>query len=126
MAKIKLGNRPKNFKRIVKFKHLDGSEAAIEVQYKYRTRSEFGSFVDVLFADAKEKAPEDGKFSMTELMAKTGDRNAQYLGEILDGWDLDEPLTRENLQQLCDELPAAASALMEDYRTAILDGRVGN
>ena len=126
MAKIKLGNRPSNFKRVVKFQMIDGSDGAIEITYKYRTRSEFGKFIDGLFADAKEESPKNGDFSMADLMNKTRDKNAAYLIDVVDGWNLDEQLTLETAAQLCDEYPAAATEIMETYRSAIVDGRVKN
>lgn len=126
MAKIKLGNRPKNFKRVVTFPMLEGGDGSIEVTLKYRTKTEFGQFIDGLFADAKEKQPEDGQFSMADLMGKARDKNAAYLLDVVEGWNLDEPLNRETAEQLCDELPAAAAEIMETYRKAIVEGRLGN
>ena len=69
---------------------------------------------------------EDGQFSMTDLMQKTAGSNAQYLMKVLDAWNLDEDLTLANAQQLADELPAAAAAIMEMYRLAVTEGRLGN
>lgn len=123
MAKIKLGNRPKNFKREVSFPMLDGTQGTIECSFKYRTRTEFGAFLDKVFADAGETSPQ---FAMAELMEKTRDKNADYLIQVLDGWNLDEELSQANLQQLADECPGAVNAVMEAYRAAILDGRLGN
>jgi hypothetical protein len=127
MAKIKLGSRPKSFKRVIKFPLLEGGEGAIECIYKYRTRSEFGEFIDRMMeaAGAKEKA--DGeKFSMAELMERTAGANADYIMDVLDGWSLDEDLSKANLQQLADEYPAAVTAIMETYRAACIEGRLGN
>jgi len=124
--KIKLGSRPKSFKRVVTFPMVEGGDGAIEVSFKYRTRTEFGQFIDSLFDAAKEEKPKDGDFSMADLMGKTGDKNAAYLLDTIDGWNLDEPLNRETAEQLCDELPAAATAIMEAYRAAIVEGRVKN
>lgn len=132
MAKIKLGNRPKSFKRIVKFPMLEGGEGAIECTYKYRTRTEFGIFIDQMVATAeaagakKEAEANAEKFSMTNLMERTAGQNADYILDVLDGWNLDEDLNKVNVQQLADELPAAALAIMETYRTAITEGRLGN
>ena len=128
MAKVKLGNRPKNFKRNVEFDMLDGTKGNIECVYKYRTRSEFGAFVDEMVDKANPANPDETpkQFSMTELMEKTKDTNADYLLKVLDGWNLDEELSRESLQQLADEVPAAVGAMMETYRAAILEGRLGN
>lgn len=124
--KIKLGNRPKNFKRVITFPLIEGGEGAIEVTYKYRTRQEFGSFIDGIFAAAKEEQPQDGEFKMSDLMGKTRDKNAAYLLEVIEGWNLDEPLNRETAEQLCDELPAAAAEIMEQYRASVVEGRLKN
>ena len=127
MAKIKLGSRPKNFTSVVKFPLLEGGEGSIEVKFKYRTRVEFGKLIDKLMDAAGEKPKADGeKFSMADLMEKTAGSNADYILDVVDGWNLDEDLTRANVQQLADEIPAAASAIMETYRTATTEGRLGN
>lgn len=125
-AKIKLGARPETFKHIVKFPMLDGSEGAIEVEYIYRTRKEFGVFVDEVFAAAKEERPEGEEFSWAALMEKTSGANAEYVMKAVKGWNLDEPFTKLNVQQLADELPAAVTAIMDAYREAITQGRLGN
>lgn len=128
MAKIKLGNRPKNFKKVVKFPMLDGSEGSIEVTYKYRTRSEFGVFIDGILEAAGEKKgqSEDEKFSMAKLMQQTAGANADYVLDAVEGWNLDEDFTKDAVQQLSDEIPAAVNAIMETYRVAITEGRLGN
>jgi len=126
-SKIKLGSRPKSFTRIVKFPMLEGGEGSIECTFKYRTRSEFGVFIDALVESAGAKPKEDGeKFSMAELMERTAGQNAKYILDVLEGWNLDEDLNQANVQQLADELPAAAAAIMETYRTACVEGRLGN
>lgn len=127
MAKIKLGSRPKSFTRVVKFPMLEGGEGSIECTFKYRTRSEFGVFIDALVESAGAKPKEDGeKFSMEELMERTAGQNAKYILDVLESWNLDEDLNQANVQQLADELPAAAAAIMETYRTACVEGRLGN
>lgn len=127
MAKIKLGARPANFTSVVKFPLLEGGEGSIEVKFKYRTRVEFGKFIDKLMDAAGEKPKAEGdKFSMAVLMEKTAGANADYILDVVDGWNLDEDLTRANVQQLANEIPAAATAIMETYRTATTEGRLGN
>lgn len=126
MAKIKLGQRPRNFKLPVKFKLLDGEDVSIECVFKYRSRKEFGQFLDDFFAAANEQPPADGKFSMADFMGKVGEKNAEYLSQVLEGWNLDEEFCLENLRRLADELPGAVSAIMESYREAVQEGRLGN
>lgn len=126
-SKIKLGSRPKSFKRVIKFALLEGGEGAIECTFKYRTRKEFGEFIDRMMEASGAKAkPEDDKFSMAELMERTAGQNAQYIMDVLDGWSLDEELNLHNVQQLSDEYPAATNSIMEAYRAAIIEGRLGN
>jgi len=128
MAKIKLGATPKNFKKTVTFPMLDGSTGSIEITYRYRTRTDFGLFIDELMESAKVKAPKDAdaEFSMADLMEKTAGSNADYVLQVVDGWNLDEDLTHGNVQQLADEMPAAVNAIMETYRVAVTEGRLGN
>lgn len=127
MAKIKLGSRPASFKKTVTFPMLDGSTGSIDITYKYRTRKEFGKFIDALMEAAGEtKRPDDEKFSMADLMDKTTGSNADYVLQVVDAWSLDEDLTHDAVQQLSDELPAAINTIMESYRIAITEGRVKN
>lgn len=126
MPKIQLGKRPESFKAVVTFPMLDGSQGAILCEFKYRTKREFGQFIDRINTDAGEEMPADGKFSLERLMGKTVDKNAVYLSEVLLSWDLDQPLTLENLDELANTLPAAAIAIMERYRIATQEGRLGN
>lgn len=127
MAKIKLGNTPKTFNRTVTVEMLDGTKGSVDCTFRYRTRVEFGAFLDSLFKDAGVKAPDaDEKVAIAELMARTRDTNADYLLQVLDGWNLDDELNKDNLQQLCDEFPGVANSIMETYRTQISEGRRGN
>jgi hypothetical protein len=125
-TKIKLGNRPTSFKKTVTFQLHEGEQGAIDCQFKYRTRTDFGAFVDAMFKDAGQPTPTSADFSMKRLMESTRDKNADYLLEALDGWDVDRPLDRTNAQQLADELPGAIVAIMEGYRAACVEGRMGN
>lgn len=127
MAKIVLGNTPKSFKRAITVDMLDGTKGSIEVTFKYMTRTAFGKFLDGVFADAGVTATDsDAKVVIAEVMAKTRDTNAEYLIKILDGWNLDEDLSKANLQQLCDEFPGVANTLMEVFRTSITEGKAKN
>ena len=83
MAKIVLGKRPKNFKRTVQFDLPEGGKGAVEATFVYRTRTEFGAFVDELLEGAgvaaKGQGDEDVKLSLKEALEKTVDTNAEYL-----------------------------------------------
>lgn len=130
MAKIKLGNRPKNFKRTIKVDLPEGGTGEVEMSYIYRTRTEFGQFIDAMMEDAGVKqvsqSDEDQKFSLEEALAKTRDTNADYIMKVADGWNIDAEFSRANVAQLCDELPGVAVEIMNTYRAAVTEGRLGN
>lgn len=151
MAKIVLGKRPKNFKHSVKVQMLDGTEGVIEISYIYRTRKEFGEHVDswhkeredlaslemeeilknreVEIENAKKEGVDPPKFdllSQAMLQTKSIEASADYIMTIADGWDLDAPFSKESLEQLADEIPAASAAISSAYRSACTEGRLGN
>jgi hypothetical protein len=126
MAKIVLGTRPKNFKAKVTFPLLDGTEGLIEVSFRYRTRTEFGELIDALMNEATAGESTEEKLSLADALTKTRDTNAEYILKVADGWNLEEKFNLENVAQLCDEFPAAAMAIMNTYRSAITEGRLGN
>lgn len=129
-SKIKLGQRPKTFKPFpVKFElPEDGTEATIEVTYKYRTRKEFGALVNEMYADAGIVQPktESGSVDFEKLHQQLGEKSAGHLLKSIEAWNLDERLGLESLKQLCDEMPAAAAALSMAYAAACTEGRLGN
>lgn len=128
MPQIKLGSRPKSFARVVKFKDVDGTELTAPITYKYRTRKEFGEWLDALpkMPEAKDAAGEDGVFSSEKYLDLVSAWNANKIEQMLEGWGLDEEFTAANIKQLCVELPACADAVIEEYRAAILEGHLGN
>lgn len=123
MSKITLGKPPKTFAPVtVRFPMPDGSEGVIEAVFKYRSRKEFGAFLASTFkVDEPQGTPD-----LAAVMEATVQKNGAYLAEVLDSWSLDEKLTPETAAQLADEVPAAASALMEAYTRAVTEGRLGN
>ena len=130
MAIIKLGKRPKHFTRKITVPLPEGGDGSVEIRYLYRTRTEFGAFVDELLSAANVKpasqAEEDVAFSLKAALEATRDTNADYILKIADGWNLDEEFSRESVVQLCDELPGAAMAIINTYRQAVAEGRLGN
>lgn len=127
MSRIKLGARPKNFKRKLDVSLPENEAGTIEVSYIYRTRTEFGAFVDELMGAApKTEAIDAASFSLAKIMAGNVDRQADYIMRMIDGWDIDQPFDRTHVRQLCDELPGIASQIIESYRLAVSEGRLGN
>lgn len=140
MAKIILGKRPKSFKRTISFAMPGEDAGSIEVTFKYRSRTEFASFLDDMqsaakgesdkevarMRDAASKGEAVADVTQADIVARQNDFNTRYLLGALEGWNLDIPFDKESVAQLVDELPAAVTAIMSDYRASLADGRLGN
>ena len=128
MAKFKFGPPPKDFTRTIQFQTLSGNKEEFDVTFNYRTRKEFGELFDEMVAAAKARGGASGpeEVSMSAVMDATSGDNSQYLLKALAGWDLDQELNEANAKRLANEFPAAANAIMEAYRAACLEGRLGN
>lgn len=135
MAKLVLGKRPKDFKRTINIQMLDGTTGSVECTFKYRTRKEFGEFIDAKTAAALEAVkaeteagkPDEGKaFSLKDHLEQSSETSAAYILDIVTGWNLDVELSLQSLQDLANEFPGAPGAIIEMYRAAIVDGRLGN
>jgi hypothetical protein len=124
MATITLGKAPKNFKKLVTFKMLDGTDGTIECLFKYRTVSAYGVMKDELSADSG--IADVATATWAQIMEKRRDKGGEFLSRILEGWNLDQDFSTGNLQQLADEIPGAVAAIAEAYELAIVQGRLGN
>lgn len=150
MGTYKLGSRPETFTKVVKFQEIDG-ESAIEMVYIYRTRTEYGDFVDAWRKEREEQSAAEMKakleehdaavkaakeagqpepalqlLSQSELQAHLVDASAEYILQIAKGWNLGVAFTRENIRQFCNETAAGHAAIVDTYRNALTEGRLGN
>lgn len=137
-SKIKLGARPKAFKTIdVAVTMPDGFEGVIPVNFKYRTKSELGRWMDEAAAKSKQKTDADAagdephsaapaEFSWEKFYEQNTEGAVDQLLDAIDSWGLDAPLTREALLQLGDEAPATITAMLGAYGAACREGRLGN
>ena len=134
--KIIFGSRPANFKPFpVKFELPDGTVRAINVTYKYRTKTEFGEMLDGLIANGKKAdaqvlgekgAAEKPEFSWEKFYAENIEAGAEQLMNSVVAWDLELEISKEIFVQMGDEAPAAVTALMASYASACREGRLGN
>lgn len=123
---IVLGKRPEGVPDTLKIKMPDGTEGLLPVTFKYRTRTEFGEFLDGIFG--AELPAFDGTSKMASSQQQRGvvQLNGQYIYGCLKDWGLDAPFSLQACIQLADELPGAVQALMDTYRRLTLEGRLGN
>lgn len=130
MAKITLGKRPETFKKKLSVLLPTGETGDITVEYKYRTREEFAELIDDIFKRASvtpaSQSDDDVRFSLSEALSKGNESNADYILQVAKGWDLDVEFTRDNVLQLCNELPGVAVAVIDTYKQACVEGRLGN
>ena len=122
--KITLGKPPTSFKRSVVFTTVEGDESFITWEFVYRTRKQFGELVDTNAPD--DVAPSEGIPTMQDMMEKANVKSADYIMQIAKGWDLSADFNRVNVQELCDQYPAAVNAAVNAYREAVMEGRLGN
>lgn len=127
MSKITLGKRPEHFTPVtLEFPMPDGTTGTIEATYKYRTREEYGGLIDAVGAQAKALSTDEASVTVESLAASGVHSDADLTFKALHAWDLDEPLTFENVYQLANEVPAAITALLAGYRRMVSEGRLGN
>lgn len=145
-TKIVLGKRPESFKKQVQCTMLDGSTGCMEVEYKYRTRTELAELTDEMQAKLKdeanveierfkasvEKAKLSGEpipelaFTQTEIVKRQTAVAVEFILKIVKSWNLDAEFGKDGIAELVDTLPAMADAIKDDYRAAISEGRLGN
>lgn len=128
-AKIVLGATPKTFQSFdVTVTLPDGSQGVIPVVFSYRTKRQFGKWMDEAVAQAKQdqKQASPADFSWEEFTKQNTDVAVGQLLSAVDSWGIDIPLTREALVQLDNEIPASVTALLTAYGAACREGRLGN
>lgn len=140
-ARVILGARPKTIRRTVTAPLPEGGDCMIDIDFTYRTRSEYGQLLDdrmsaAKAADAAREAAmaaalaDSGQplppLSSAEIQRLGRDATAAHILDIASGWGLPDPFDLEHVTQLCDELPGVAGAIVDEYRLAIIEGRRGN
>ncbi|KQQ31989.1 hypothetical protein ASF61_16780 [Duganella sp. Leaf126] len=142
MSKIVLGSTPKKITKDLSFPLLDGTVGKIEVDFIYRTRKAFAEFIDdhlvkmraestaaIEALKAKVADGDDSAASVVteaELTLTTLDGQADFIMASVSGWNLDVKFDRDAVEQLVDEVPQAATAIIQSYRAAMTEGRLGN
>ncbi len=128
--KVTLGTRPTSFKQTVRVVLHDAEEGEIVVSFRYRTRKEYGQLIDTLADRGRATvtvAGEGDDARAMEVFVRTRTAlQVEHLMEIMDGWNLDQPFDRAHVQQLNEELPGLAQAIIDRYQQASMEGRLGN
>lgn len=125
MSKIKLGNPPKSFKGKVEIPTIDGKTSEIVIDFIYRTKTQYGAFIDQLKID-NEKTENDKQVSVENSIKLATKSNVDFVLKIAQGWDLSDEFNAENIAALDDQYPGAIAAIGDLYRLILLEGRVKN
>jgi hypothetical protein len=137
---IKLGNNPKDFKRPVHVVKFDGAKDSITFTFIYRDKRQFAALLDeragatrakdeAAVAAAKELDDAGGTpapVSIHDNYLEWSKDSAEKVLQIANAWDLSEPLSVENLQQLEDEFPGALEEIQSVYQKSVAEVRVKN
>ena len=123
---IVLGKKPDGIPDTLKIKLPDGTEGLLPVTFKYRTRTEFGEFLDSIFGADLPAFDGTSKTASAQQQRATVQLNGQYIRGCLKDWGLDAPFTIQSCIQLADELPGAVQQIMDTYRRLTMEGRLGN
>lgn len=130
---IRLGQRPADVAHVVKFPGFDGAPYMLPITYRYRTLTELGVMDEACATQAAEAmqaaygADEVGAQLTPSQQAKlTANINGQLLFAIATDWGLDVPFSLAACIQLADEMPLACATAIRDYRTRLIEGRLGN
>lgn len=123
---IVLGKKPEGIPDTLKIKLPDGADGLLPVTFKYRTRTEFGQFIDGIFGVEPPAFDGTANTAATQQQRATVQLNGQYIHGCLKDWGLDAPFTLQACIQLADELPGAVQQIMDTYRRLTVEGRLGN
>jgi hypothetical protein len=131
-TKIKLGAKPVAFApKPVTFPMPDGTEGVITIEFKYRTRREYGQFLDEVSSGTSRAAqvPAGEDVGRAEAAFSSGvDFDAEMLLGCVHAWDLTEDgkPKLDVCRELVDELTAGSTAILSAYRQIVTEGRLGN
>lgn len=150
MAKLSLNTRPGPFTKKLTIPCAASEPVEVTFTLKYRTRTELAKFNDDYMEDARKRAEsftekvkaaaaaaaaatEEGAepvpfkpMSDYELTEQLNAAAAQYVMDVAEAWDCEEPLTLENALRFADLYPAAVPQLAKVYNETLKEGRSGN
>lgn len=143
--KVVLGKRPTTFTKTITGPMADGTTGAIDIIYRYRTRTEWGALLDEHQAAKKERGAAAVQGYLDAVAAARAadlplptppgaeaaqssevNADARLVLDIACGWDLPDPFSFESVRQLADEAPGLITEIVRAYGDAVHEGRLGN
>ncbi|CRI56407.1 phage tail assembly chaperone [Pseudomonas sp. CCOS 191] len=127
MAKIKIAQNP-TFTAVVQVPRIGGEPVPVEFQFRYMDRVVLASMFDRWnkARDAwADEAQADGA-SWEEVTAGEIALQAEQLGEIITGWDLEDEFSQDAIVELVRTCTGAPKAVTDAYQAAYNPARLGN
>ena len=122
---VTLGKTPECFPATtVEVTLPDGTKCVIPLVYKYRTKKQYGVWLDEI--GAQKSGDEGQEFTWAKHFEGESSVKAEKALDALHSWGLSEPLNKESLVQLDDECPAAMVAILRAYGETCRGERLGN
>ncbi|MCX2891619.1 phage tail assembly chaperone [Pseudomonas sp. DCB_BI] len=127
MAKIKIAQNP-TFAAVVQVPRIGAEPAPVEFQFRYMDRLALSAMFDRWnkARDAwAEKAQKDGA-TWEEVTTGEIALQAEQLGEIVTGWDLEDEFSAEAIAELVRTCTGAPKAVIDAFQSAYSPARLGN
>lgn len=127
MPKIKIAQNP-TFTAVVQVPRIGSEPAPVEFQFRYMDRVTLAGMFD-RWNKARdvlaEKAKDNGA-TWEEVTADEIALQAEQLGEIVTGWDLEDEFSAEAIADLVLTCTGAPKAVIDAYQAAYNPARLGN
>lgn len=127
MAKIKIAQNP-TFTAVVQVPRIGAEPASVEFQFRYMDRMALSAMFDrwnKARNDWAEKAKNDGA-TWEEVTAGEIALQAEQLGEIVTGWDLEDKFSQKAILELVRTCTGAPKAVTDAFQAAYSPARLGN
>ena len=127
MAKIKIAQNP-TFAAVVQVPRIGAEPAPVEFQFRYMDRVALSTMFD-RWNKARDawaaKAQEDGA-TWEEVTSGEIALQAEQLGEIVTGWDLEDEFSAQAIVDLVRTCTGAPKAVVDAFQSAYSPARLGN
>lgn len=127
MAKIKIAQNP-TFTAVVQVPRIGGEPAPVEFQFRYMDRVTLAGMFDRWnkARDAWAEKAKDSSATWEQVTAGEIDLQAEQLGEIVTGWDLEDKFSQKAILDLVRTCTGAPKAVIDAFQAAYSPARLGN
>lgn len=122
-----LGGAAPVFDLPVSIARRDGDDVCITLKVKGLRKSAWATHRDEHLAALRaEGKTVDAEFSFAVQVGTGVKEHTDLIAKATAGWDLEEPLTADNIAELEDLVPGSIQAILTKIDMALFQGRLGN